>query len=142
MKKLLQWTILLIASPGVFGAVLHSLNKKEVMESFVNKTSTSIATDNLNGKTIDNTFSMFLDDRGHIFGKMALKPEDGPQIDKGTYTIKADGTVYLRWEHWDGAKKLCFHAFNTQNAYINVSCDRVFHTVFMKDSIKLGNSLT
>lgn len=37
----------------------------------VNKTSISIATDNLNGRTIENTFSMFLDNHGNILGKMS-----------------------------------------------------------------------
>ena len=84
---------------------------------------------------------MFLDDKGNIIGKMSHKPSNEPQIDKGIYSIDADGTAYITWQHWDGTKKLCFHAFNTENAYINVGCDNVFHTVFMKDAIKSGNHL-
>ncbi len=124
-----------------FCATLSSLNKAEFIKAFVNKTAVSIGTDNLNGKTIDNTFSMFLDAQGHVTGKMSEKPVGEPQIDHGSYSVDPDGTAYMTWQHWDGAKKLCFHVFNTQNAYVNVGCDQVFHTVFMKDGIKSGNSL-
>ncbi len=130
-----------IASSSVFSATLNSLNKTEFIKAFVNKTSTSIATDNLNGRTIENTFSMFLDDKGNIIGKMSHKPANEPQTDKGVYTIQNDGIAYIIWKHWDGAKKLCFHVFNTQNAYINVGCDGVFHTAFMKEAIQTGNHL-
>ena len=133
--------ILLFISTLSFGATLNSLNKDEFIHTFVNKTSVSIATDNLNGRTIENTFSMFLDDKGNIIGKMSRRPSNEPQIDKGIYSIGEDGTAYITWQHWDGAKKLCFHAFNTENAYINVGCDNVFHTAFMKDAIKSGNHL-
>lgn len=134
-------TILIIFSSPSFCATLNSLNKDEFINAFVNKTSVSIATDNLNGHTIDNTFSMYLDDKGNIVGRMSRKPSNEPQIDKGTYSIDDDGTAFITWQHWDSAKKLCFHAFNTDNAYINVGCDNVFHTVFMKDAIKSGNHL-
>ncbi len=133
--------VLLLVSTLSFGATLTSLNKDEFIKAFVNKTATSIPTDNLNGRTIENTFSMFLDDKGNIVGKMSLKPSNEPQMDKGTYSVDGDGTAYITWRHWDGAKKLCFHAFNTDNAYINVGCDNVFHTVFMKEAIKFGNYL-
>ncbi len=117
------------------------MNKKQVEEAFINKTSLSIATDNLNGQTIDNTFSMFLDNQGNIFGKMSKKPENEPQYDQGIYTIGNDGSLTITWHHWDGAKKLCAQFFNTQNAYIALDCDNIFHTVFMKDSIQSGNQL-
>ena len=124
-----------------FSATLSSLNRDQFIKAFVNKTSISIATDNLNGRTIENTFSMYLDNKGNIIGKMSHKPVNEPQTDNGVYSIDEDGTAYITWQHWDGAKKLCFHAFNTNNAYINVGCDNVFHTAFMKEAIKSGNHL-
>ena len=133
-------TTVLVSNLG-FATTLRSLNKDQFIKAFVNKTSVSIATDNLNGQTIDNTFSMFLDGRGHIIGKMSHKPVNEPQIDKGIYSVDKDGTAYVTWQHWDGAKKLCFHAFNTANAYINIGCDNVFHTAFMKEAIKSKNHL-
>jgi hypothetical protein len=144
MKKLTTG-ILFIALTTInslcFGTVLHSINKTQFNQSFVNKTFTSIPTDNLNGHTIDNTFSMYLDGQGNIWGKMSHKPANEPQVDKGIYTITNDGTFYITWQHWDGAKKLCGHIFNTQNAYISVDCDNVFHTVFMKEASRPGNHL-
>jgi hypothetical protein len=143
MKKYIVFTLtaLLVSSTLGFAATLQSLDKNQFIEAFVNKTSISIATDNLNGRTIDNTFSMFLDGRGNVIGKMSHKPANEPQMDKGIYSIDNDGTAYITWQHWDGAKKLCFRAFYTENAYINVGCDNVFHTAFMKEAIKLGNLL-
>ncbi|MFZ4076663.1 MAG: hypothetical protein ACOYKA_01635 [Legionellaceae bacterium] len=133
--------MLCVGQSSSFAVTLNSLNKEQFIEAFVNKTSVSIATDNLNGRTIENTFSMFLDDKGHVLGKMSHKPAHEPQIDTGRYTLDEDGTVYMTWQHWDGGKKLCFHAFDTANAYVNVDCDHVFHTAFMKEAIKPGNLL-
>ena len=67
---------------------------------------------------------------------MSVKPTGEPQIDQGSYSVDSDGTAYMTWQHWDAAKKLCCHVFNTENAYINVGCDSVFHTVFMKADIQ------
>lgn len=47
----------------------------------------------------------------------------------------------ITWQHWDEGKKLCFHAFDTANAYVNVDCDNVLHTAFMKEAIQSGNHL-
>ncbi len=82
-----------------------------------------------------------MDDQGNILGKMTRKPVNEPQIDKGIYVIKTDGNFYITWQHWDGAKKLCLHIFNFQNAYISANCANVFHIAFMKDAIQLGNHL-
>lgn len=143
MKKLAAIAVFIAAltSPLVYAATLHSLNGSQFKEAFIGKTFTSIATDNLNGRTIDNTFSMFMDKHGNIFGKMSHKPDNQPQIDKGTYIVEADGTIYITWQHWDGAKAVCGRVFNTENAYISVDCSNVFHTAFMKEAVKPGNVL-
>jgi len=117
------------------------MNKTQFEQAFVNKTFTSIATDNLNGRTIDNTFSMFLDNQGNIWGKMSHKPVNEPQTDQGTYSVGKDGTFYITWQHWDGAKQLCGYVFETKNAYISVDCNQVFHTAFMKAAAQSGNHL-
>ena len=142
MKKLITiFCSLLVISQLVFGATLTSMSKEQIEQAFVNKTFTSVPTDNLNGRTIDNTFSMFLDDKGNMWGKMAHQPTNEPQTDRGTYNIASDGTIYFTWQHWDGAKKLCGHIFETKNSYISVDCSNVFHTVFMKDAAQSGNKL-
>ncbi|HEV2613945.1 MAG TPA: hypothetical protein VGV92_04475 [Gammaproteobacteria bacterium] len=144
MKK----PLLLISFLGLFGLsslsfaeTLHSMSKSQLEQAFINKTAVSIATDNLNGRTINNTFSMFLDGKGNILGRMSVKPDNEPQADQGTYSIKSNGTLYITWQHWDGAKKLCGHMFNTKNAYVAVDCADIFHTAFMKEDIALGNQL-
>ena len=141
MNKIITFLIGITTCTSGFSSVLTSMNKAEVEQAWVNKTLISIATDNLNGRTIENTFSMFIDDHGNIFGKMSHKPENEPQTDRGVFSIQDDGTWYITWNHWDGAKKLCGHSFNTKNAYISIGCDNVFHTAFMKDSIQSGNHL-
>jgi len=144
MKKLVLFGMyigLLLFSVISVGATLHSMNKAQIEQAFINKTVVSIATDNLNGHTINNTFSMFLDGKGNVFGKMSVKPDNEPQTDQGIYSIKNDGTLYITWQHWDGAKKLCGHMFNANNAYIAVDCADVFHTVFMKENVQSGNQL-
>ena len=143
MKKLLLLFFLLTTIYSLsFGYALQSMNKEQVERAFINKTIISIGTDNLNGRTIDNTNSAFLDDQGNILGAMAFKPADEPQTDKGVYSIRDDGTLYITWQHWDGAKQLCFHIFNTKNAYISIDCADVFHSAFMKEAIQSGNHLT
>jgi hypothetical protein len=142
MKKAAIFVVMLFCSSFVFGANLKSMTKEQVEKALVNKTMTSIPTDNLNGRTIKNTFSMFLDGHGTIFGKMAQKPTNEPQTDKGIYSIGNDGSLYITWQHWDGAKKLCAHFFDTQNAYIAIDCENVFHTVFMKEAVQSGNYLS
>lgn len=124
---------------SAYGASLKSLDKDKMQQAVVNKTLISIGTDNLNGKTIDNTFSMYLDDKGNIFGKMGQKPADEPQNDKGVCTINEDGSFSITWDHWDGAKQIRGYFFETENAYISVDDQNIFHTVFMKESIKAGN---
>lgn len=139
--NLLLFSALIIVNSIGFSAVMVSMNKVQFERVFINKTLTSIPTDNLNGRTINNTFSMYLDNQGNIWGKMSKKPANQPQTDKGVYSITNDGTFYITWQHWDRAKKLCGHVFITQNAYISIDCAGVFHTVFMKASVKSGNHL-
>ena len=124
-----------------YAQTLESMDAKQLQQLLINKTLTSIPVDNLNGKDIANTFSFVFDGHGHALGKLAIKPQGEPQIDKGHYEIKEDGTVYLTWQHWDGAKQLCAHFFDTQNAYLAIDCSNVFHTVFMKTAIKPGNAI-
>lgn len=144
MKKTAVFIILLAIlavssfSTLCFGVTLHSMSKNQIKQALVNKT---CGVDNLNGRTIANFFSIFMDDQGNILGKMAHKSANEPQIDKGVYVIKKDGTLYITWQHWDEAKKVCLHMFNFQNAYISVDCNNKFHIAFMKNAIQSGNHL-
>lgn len=135
-------SIAFLLSSYSYSSSITSLDKMQLQTAAINKTFSSIAIDNLNGKTINNIFSMYMDKHGNIFGKMSVKPANLPQYDQGTYTIDQDGTFYITWQHWDEHKKICGHLFETKDAYISIDCDNVFHTVFMKDKILLGNKIS
>lgn len=143
MKKKIYYLVsLLFVNCSIANAsTLHSMNKETVKKLFINKTFVSIGTDNLNGKTIVNNFMMYMDSTGQVLGKMSSKPKNNPQTDTGKYHINKNGSVNITWKHWDGAKKLCGEFYNTKNAIIAISCDGIFHTVFMKANIKNGNHL-
>lgn len=144
MKKLISiliFTTLFTTSAIGFSATLQSLTQTQMEQAFVGKTAVSIGTDNLNGKTISNTFSMYMDPKGHIWGKMSQKPAHEPQTDTGTYSIDPDGSFHITWQHWDGAKELTGYVFVTENAYLSVDNNNVFHTVFMKAQIVSGKHL-
>ncbi len=142
MKKT---ALLFIASLSLttasFGMTLHSMSKKQVTNAFVNNTVVTIPTANLNGQTIQNTVFVYLDNQGHIFGKMKSKPVNAPQTDQGTYVIKHNGTMCITWQHWDHAKTIHAHFFNTKNAYVAIDNNKVFHTAFLKAQIQHGNHL-
>lgn len=78
MKKLKA--ILFIVSTLVtvvsisYGATLNSMNKAQIEKAFVGKTLISIGVDNLNGRTVNNSNSVFFDGYGNAFGKMGHKP--------------------------------------------------------------------
>ena len=130
-----------LLSPMLHAAVLYSLNKTQVKKHFVNRTLVSIGVDNLNGKTVNNSNSVFLDGHGMVYGKMGHKPQHQPQYDKGTYKISNNGTIFIKWKQWDDSKKLCFHVFEAKNAYITIDCNGLYHSTFLKSDIETGNRL-
>lgn len=140
--KLFLFYFMIVTLPSyTMAATLHSMTKEQVQKTFINKTLVSISTDNLNGKTINNTFIMYMDDKGKIYGEMSHKPKDEPQSDNGVYTLENDGTISITWNHWDKHEKLYAQFYEMKNAYLAVSSDGVFHTVFMKEAILPGKHL-
>ncbi len=131
----------LLLSTTSFAATLHSMSKLQIEQAFFNKTYTSIPVDNLDGKTVNDSNTIYLDGKGHVVGAMSIKPKNEPKIDVGHYKLTKDGTLYIQWAHWDFQKRLCFHIYETQNAYVSVDCKNVFHSVFMKSAAKLGNHI-
>ena len=139
-KRIIATFALIILMAGIsYGASLHSLNKEAVTHIFVGKTFVSVDTDNLNGKTINNTFSMYLAKNGTILGTMSHKPRNEPLNDQGHYVINANGSMTITWNHWDGHKHLCADYYNTKNAFLAIGCDGIFHTAFMKHLIRQGD---
>ena len=133
-------TLMTIIS-NVTATTLQSMTKEQIQQAVINMTLVSIPTDNLNGKTINNTFSVYMDNKGHIYGSMSLKPKNEPKTDKGVYSLENDGTVTITWDHWDRKEKLFAQFFETENAYLAISNDNVFHTAYLKESILPGNKI-
>lgn len=124
-----------------FSATLNSLSKRQVEQVFVNKTATSVGTVEIDGTPLNTPFSMFLDNRGHIWAVLSGQTANNvSQTDDGKYTIGQDGSLYIRWNHWFESQRLCAHLFNTQNGYIVVGCNNIFQTVFMKNNIVPGKT--
>ncbi len=143
MKKIpaLAFLSFMAISATGFASTLTSMSKVEVQQAFVGKTVTSIPTARLNGAPIDNTFTASLDAQGNVMGKFANQPTNAPQTDTGVYKIADDGSMTVTWKNWEGAKEICVQFYNTQNAYVAISCANEFHTVFMKSAIQAGNQL-
>lgn len=142
MKKLTAIVIsasLTLLSSTSFAATLTSMTQAQVNQTFANKTMSSISTAGLDNKIIQDSITIYMDGSGHAFGKMLSQPANEPQMDKGVYSVAADGTYYLTWQHWNRGKKQCVNFFNTQNAYVVVRCDNAFQSVFLKNSVKNGN---
>lgn len=149
MKKMIGLLFVFIAiSTTSFALTLHSMNKAQVSKAFVNNTLVVTQAINLHwGMTqnTNNSKTVFLDNQGHLFGKMKYKPTNAPQSDKGTYIIKRNGTMLITWQHWDHGKTIHAHFFNTKNAYVAVDnmigSAMVFYGAFEKDQIHSGNHL-
>lgn len=141
-KSLIAACAILVAVTSLsFGATLNSVNKDQVKQAFVDKTFTSVPVAHLDGQSIGNTFTGYLDAQGKTWGKFAHKPANAPQTDEGAYIIKDDGALCLTWQHWFKGKQFCVYTYNTNNAYIIVGDNNSFHTVFMKSAIQQGNHI-
>lgn len=142
MKKQLTLFAALIASTSLsFGATLNSINQDQFKQAFIGKTFTAMKTAQLNGKEVNNSVSVFIGDQNKIKGKFADKPANGPQADEGVYTLKEDGMICINWQHWFNGKEECLSTYDTQNAYMMVDSNNVFHFSIMKFAIKAGDNL-
>lgn len=140
-KQFAVFAALVTTCPLSFGATLNSINQDEFKQSFVGKTFTSVSTAQPNEKKINNSVTVYMDDKGNIQGKFVEKPANAPQTDQGVYSIKDDGQVCITWQHWFNGKQECVYAYNTQNVYIMVDNNNIFHFVIMKSAITPGNHL-
>jgi hypothetical protein len=142
MKKSIAFVAILATCTSAFSVTLESLNREQMVKTFVNKTAVSIGTDIFNGEVVPKTFSFYLDYKGNVKGKFGVKPKHEPQTDVGVYTIEKDGTIYVTWKHWYGSKKICFRLFNSENAYLSLECNNVFHTAYLKSAITPGDHIS
>ena len=67
-QYLIYLATLMTCVANVSATTIHSMTKVQIKQTIINKTLVSIPTDNLNGRTINNTFSMYMDGKGHIYG--------------------------------------------------------------------------
>ncbi|MDF1655046.1 MAG: hypothetical protein P1U34_08040 [Coxiellaceae bacterium] len=132
----------LVWSLSGVAATMQSMSKAQIERTFFNKTYTSIPVDFLDNKSVNDSNTIYLDDNGKVIGEMGIKPKGEPKIDTGSYNISNSGVVTIQWQHWDFQNRLCFHIYQAKNAYITVDSHDVFHSVFMKSSMKLGNQIT
>jgi hypothetical protein len=143
-KQLVIFAALIVTNSLSLGATLSSINQDQFIKSFVGKTfsaKTSISTTQLNGKEIDNSVTVYMDNKGTIQGKYTHKPAHAPQTDQGVYSIKDDGMICMTWQHWFNGKEECVYAYDTQNAYVMVDNNHIFHFSIMKFAIKPGDNL-
>lgn len=140
-KQLAIFAALITTSSLSLGATLNSINQDQFKQAFIEKTFTAISTSQLNGKEINNGITVYIADKGKIKGKFTDKPTNGPQTDQGVYSIKDDGMVCITWQHWFNGKEECVYAYNTQNAYIMVDNNNIFHFSIMKFAIQSGDNL-
>jgi hypothetical protein len=136
MKKslIISLAVLLPYSLG-FGATLNSIDKDQVKQVLVNKTFSSGGSARLPGQTIGVIFTGSMDDHGVIRAKFSQPTSQGPQSDRGIYSIKDDGQLCITWQHWRGGKEFCNYVYDAANAYMLVDLDNQFHIVFLKTDI-------
>lgn len=139
MKKLAIIILSLLSFSCFANTKLTALDKKQIEQNIVAKTLVSIPVGNLNDKTIQDVFYIYIEKDGKIWGKMRTKIQEQPQSDQGTYSISRDGTISYTWQHWNNTQRLCGRLFGTKNAYIFVDCDNVFHTAYLKENVLSGN---
>lgn len=145
MKKItiILSTIALTAfSPITLAQSLHSLDKKQVMDMISDKTITTIPLVTLDKQLTTNTFKGFFDKSGTLTGQLASKPENGPQTDTGTWTVKSNGTLCATWNNWNQKQPICVSVYQVKNGLIFINADsKDLETLVLSPDIKSGNQL-
>ncbi len=144
MKKLalLSVVILFFVSPLGFAASMHSLNKEQVTNALQDKTMTTIPLLTLNGKLVNNTISMYFSKDSKLTGQFANKPDNDPQSDQGTWTIKPNGVLCTTWQHLNKQKPICVFVYKLQNGlvFVNIETNK-FESMALDENIKDGNQV-
>lgn len=141
-KPLVLFAFLILSVTNLsLAASLNSMTKTQMEKAFLEKTVTASSIEFVEGKPVPNTFSMYMGSHGNITAKLAEKPKNEQQMDKGYYIIKEDGTLRIQWENWDKGKELCFHIYDTKNAYVSITCAGEFAMAYLKTSVQPDNHL-
>ncbi len=139
MKKLIFAFGLLSLSAYSYAAALSPMNKSQTQNALSDKTITTISAVTLDGKIISDSFTGYFGKDGKVAGKLANKPEDGPQTDAGTWKVKPNGMVCVTWEKWNDAKEKCVSFYKLSNSILLVNNNKGFESLILDDQIKTGN---
>ncbi len=143
MKKwIIGFGLMIAASQLSYSASMQSLDKEKVTKSFENHTLTTISTVTLNGKLAKNTFTGYFAKDGKMTGQLANKPDALPQGDKGTWKVKDNGELCVKWDHWESAKEVCMDIYETKNMliFINVATGK-FESAAVLEHFKEGDQM-
>lgn len=145
MKKfliMLSTVALTFVSASSFAQSIESLSKKQVTEMISDKTITTIPLVTIDKQLTTNTFTGFFDKSGTLTGQLANKPDNGPQTDTGTWTVKSNGSLCATWKNWNQSQPVCVSVYQLKNSLIFVNSEnKDLETLILSTDIKTGNQL-
>jgi len=121
---------------------LQSLSESQVSSQVIGKTITTIPLVTMDGSLTNNTFTGYFNTNGELEGRMANQPENGPITDKGTWSLKTDGTLCATWNHWNSSKPICVSIYKVKNGllFVNQQSHKL-ETIVLEENIKSGNKI-
>lgn len=140
MKKLVILSVitLLFSSSLSFANSLQSLDEEQIKD-FQDNTISTVPLITLYGKLINNTLTSYLGADGKIIGRLSSKLNNGPQVDRGNWTVK-NGTLCILWQHWSQNIPTCLYVYELDNSLVFVNAENNnFETMVLKDNIQSGN---
>jgi len=144
MKKLLVlFAVLTSVSAVSFAAPgLVSMNKPQALKTISDKTITTISAVTLNGKVISDSFTGYFGKDGTANGKLASKPDDGPQDDQGKWMVKSNGMFCITWDHWNDGKEKCVNFYKLSNALLIMNARHGFESLVLDEQIQSGDQMS
>lgn len=141
MKKLLVLSAALLTFSSIsFAASITSMTSDQAKQALSDKTVTTIPAATMGDKIIDNSFTGYFNKDGTVQGSFANKPSDTTQNDKGTWKVKSNGLVCVKWDNWENAKERCVTFYKLKNALLVIGPNG-FETLFLTKDIKSGNQV-
>lgn len=143
VKNLTYLSSLMVLLPAMaIAGNISSMNQDETTKTFSDKTITTINAATLNREMINNKFTGFFSKDGKLVGKFANKPQNDPQQDEGTWSIKPNGSMCFKWNHWDSSQEKCISLYKLQNGILVVNEQNGFETFIQQKDIKSGNQVS
>jgi hypothetical protein len=143
MKYLLSFSILSLFTSIAFATNLQSLDQSQVNKALKDKTITTVPLVTIDGDLVNNTFTGFFGKDGKLEGRMAAKPDNGPEKDTGTWKVDGKGVLCATWDHWNNKQSICVSIYKVGNGLLFVNDKtKKLETVVLDDKIQNGNSIT